>query len=203
MFEETVSSNTQDGSKEPSEDVRSDSNTPEQEDLQPDQSEAHIAALQEEIAALKEQLLRTLAEAENTRKRTFKEKEESVKYAVHGFARELLAVADNLSRALQTIDGKPIEVPEFSAFSEGVGMTERELLKVFEKHHITKITPKPGDAFDPNMHQAMFEVETDLHPAGAIAEVMQNGYSIYERLLRPALVGVAKSSQSSHVDKSI
>lgn len=203
MFEETVSSNTHDGSKDPAEDVRSDSNTSEQESSESHNSDAQITALQDEIAALKEQLLRTLAEAENTRKRTFKEKEESVKYAVHGFARELLAVADNLSRALQTIEGKSIEVPEFAAFAEGVGMTERELLKVFEKHHISKIAPNPGDAFDPNMHQAMFEVETNLHPAGSIAEVMQDGYSIYDRLLRPALVGVAKYSQSSHVDQSI
>lgn len=203
MFEETVSSKPHDGSKEPAEDVRSDSKTSEQETSETITSDAQISTLQDEIAALKEQLLRTLAEAENTRKRTFKEKEESVKYAVHGFARELLAVADNLSRALQTLDGKSIEAPEFAAFAEGVGMTERELLKVFEKHHISKIAPKPGDVFDPNRHQAMFEVETDLHPAGSIAEVMQDGYAIYERLLRPALVGVAKSAQSSHVDQSI
>lgn len=166
---------------------------------------AQIEALQSEIASLKEQLLRTLAEAENTRKRTFKEKEESVKYAVHGFARELLAVADNLARALKTSDGKIFEAPEIAALVEGVGMTQRELHKIFEKHHIAAVAPKIGDPFDHNKHQAMFEVETDHYPAGSIAEVMQDGYTIYDRLLRPALVGVAKSkAQTPHsVDESV
>lgn len=209
MLQDFVSS-TFDGSKEetqktePTQDnTREESPLPEAETADTTENTALIE-LQAEVAALKEQLLRTLAEAENTRKRTFKEKEESVKYALHGFAHELLTVADNLTRALSAIEGKTFENSEIVSLIEGMNLTERELQKIFEKHHIKQVTPQSGDTFDHNLHQAMFEVDTDQYPAGSIATVMQNGYVIHDRLLRPALVGVAKaSSNDQHIDQKI
>lgn len=209
MLQDFVSS-TFDGSKEDTQNTESTQDNTSEESPLPDAETADVTentamiALQTEVATLKEQLLRTLAEAENTRKRTFKEKEESVKYALHGFARELLTVADNLTRALSVVEGKTFENSEIVSLIEGMNLTERELQKIFEKHHIKQVTPQPGDAFDHNLHQAMFEVDTDQYPVGSIATVMQNGYVIYDRLLRPALVGVAKASANDqHIDQKI
>jgi molecular chaperone GrpE len=152
------------------------------------------AELEAELAATKERLLRALADAENLRRRTTREVEEAHKYAITGFARELLEVADNLSRALASI---PVRARDEIGFvknlAEGVAMTEKTLLASFERHQIAKVTPRPGDKFDHNRHQAMFEVETEEYAPGTIAQVMQPGYVIADRLLRPALVGVAKT----------
>ncbi len=148
----------------------------------------------EEHQELKDRLLRTLAEMENLRRRTQREVEDARKFAVTGFARDLLEVSDNLSRALASV---PQEARQQSDFMKnlvlGVEMTERSLQSAFEKHQVRRVEPQKGEKFDHKLHQAMFEVPTDDLPAGAIAEVIQGGYVIADRLLRPALVGVAKA----------
>lgn len=153
------------------------------------------AALEAEVAELKDRLLRTLAEMENMRRRTQRDIDDARRYAVTGFARDLLEVADSLGRALQTIPERAREEVEFIRnLADGVAMTERALLNAFERHRIAKVEPRPGDRFDHNLHQAMFEVATDDQPPGTVAQVLQAGYTIGgDRLLRPAMVGVAKA----------
>jgi molecular chaperone GrpE len=149
----------------------------------------------EEAAELKERLLRALADMENLRRRTQREVEDARKFAVTGFARDLLEVADNLSRALASV---PPEAREQSEFMKnlvlGVEMTGRSLQGAFEKHQVRRIEPQKGEKFDHNLHQAMFEVPTAEQAPGTIAQVVQGGYVIADRLLRPALVGVAKAA---------
>jgi molecular chaperone GrpE len=155
---------------------------------------AEAAPTAEEHQELKDRLLRTLAEMENLRRRTQREVEDARKFAVTGFARDLLEVGDNLSRALASV---PQEARQQSDFMKnlvlGVEMTERSLQSAFEKHQVRRVEPQKGEKFDHKLHQAMFEVPTGDLPAGAIAEVIQGGYVIADRLLRPALVGVAKA----------
>jgi molecular chaperone GrpE len=160
--------------------------------------EAKIAALVEQLAResadYKDKMLRALAEAENMRKRSERSVADARDYAISGFARDVLAVADNMHRALGAIgpelrngaDG-PVK-----ALVEGVDLIERELLKVLDKHGVRKFEPATGEKFDPNFHQAMFEVPDPSLTAGTVAQVMQAGYKIGERVLRPAMVGVAK-----------
>ncbi len=147
-----------------------------------------------EVAELKDRVLRTLAEMENLRRRTQREVEEARKFAVTGFARDLLEVGDNLGRALASV---PPEAREGSEFMKnlvlGVEMTQRSLLSAFEKHQVRRVEPQRGERFDHNLHQAMFEVPSAELAPGTVAEVVQAGYVIADRLLRPALVGVAKA----------
>ncbi|WP_181706347.1 nucleotide exchange factor GrpE [Chthonobacter rhizosphaerae] len=152
-----------------------------------------VAALEAEVAGLKDQLLRTLAEMENLRRRTEREVADTRSYAVAGFARDMLQVGDNLSRALQVLpaDARDGASPAVIALLEGVEMTERELLKAFEKHGVRKIDPV-GEKFDPNFHQAMFEVPNPEVPNGTVVQVVQSGFVIGERVLRPAMVGVGR-----------
>ena len=151
------------------------------------------AALAREVADLKDRLLRTLAEMENLRRRTEREVADSRQYAVSSFARDLLGVADNMQRALGTLnaDFSDQADPVIKSHIEGVELTERELLKVMEKHGIRKFDPQ-GHKFDPNLHQAMMQVPDPSVPDGTVVQVMQPGYMIGERVLRPALVGVSK-----------
>jgi molecular chaperone GrpE len=138
-------------------------------------------------------MLRALAEMENLRRRSAREIEEARKYAITGFARELLEVDDNLSRALESIPQRAAdEIGFVKTLAEGVGLTQKALAACFERHQIAKIVPGIGERFDHNRHQAMFEVESD-QPPGTVAQVLQPGYVIADRLLRPALVGVAKA----------
>ena len=149
----------------------------------------------EEMAEMKDRLLRTLAEMENLRARTAREIEDARKYAITGFARDVLEVADNLGRALASVPAGAREGDEaVRNLMLGVEMTERSLQGVMEKQRVRRIAPQKGDKFDPNLHQAMFEVPTAELPPGTVAEVMQAGYVLADRLLRPALVGVAKSA---------
>lgn len=152
-------------------------------------------ALRAEVTDLKEKLLRTLAEMENLRRRTEREVADARTYGIAGFARDVLAVADNMHRALETIDPALREQadPKLKALIEGVELTERELLKSLEKNGVRKFSPQ-GEKFDPNFHQAMYEVPTTDVPPGHVAQVIQAGYMIGERVLRPALVGVAKAA---------
>jgi molecular chaperone GrpE len=151
-------------------------------------------ALAREAAELKDKLLRTLAEMENLRRRTEREVAESRIYGVASFARDILAIADNMARALQTLRAEVKEKADagVKALLDGVELTERELLKVLEKHGVRKFEPQPREKFDPNLHQAMYEVPDPALPAGTVAQVVQSGYMIGDRMLRPALVAVAK-----------
>jgi molecular chaperone GrpE len=159
-----------------------------------DERDEEIIVLKEEAAALKDRLLRLAAEMENLRKRTEREKAEATLYAASNFARDLLSVADNLSRALQAL---PSDERDSAGEIEknliaGVEVTERELLNVFQRHGIRRIEAV-GQKFDPNFHQAMFEVPTNEKPPGTVMQELQSGYAVGERCLRPSLVGVAKA----------
>jgi molecular chaperone GrpE len=168
-------------------DATAPENTP--AEAAPDQT----AALAKEAADLKDRLLRTLAEMENLRRRTEREVADARVYGVTNFARDILAVADNMERAMKALDDEIREKADagVKALLDGVELTERELIKVMEKHGVRKIEPQ-GQKFDPNIHQAMFELPDPSVPAGTVVQVMQPGYTIGERVLRPALVGVAK-----------
>ncbi len=155
-----------------------------------------LAEAQREAAEFKDKLLRTLAEMENLRKRTEREVADARLYGHAGFAREVLAVADNMHRALEAIGPELREHADakVKALIEGVELTERELLKALEKHGVKKFSPA-GEKFDPNVHQAMFELESAEAPPGHVAQVIQAGYMIGDRVLRPALVAVAKAAK--------
>src|ERR1700675_1732628 len=157
-----------------------------------------VTAALEAAAEFKDRLLRTLAEMENLRKRTEREIADARVYGVAGFARDVLAVADNMHRALGTVGAAEREQadPKIKALIEGVELTERELMKVLEKYGVTKFSPE-GEKFDPNVHQAMYEVENAELPPGHVAQVIQAGYMLGDRVLRPALVAVVKAAPKS------
>ena len=153
---------------------------------------ADLDALLAENAELRDRLLRAMADMENLRRRTEREKTDTARYAISNFARDVLTVGDNLKR---TVDHVPAEAaaadPALKSFLEGVELTERELLNVLERHGVTRIEPL-GQRFDPNCHQAMYEVPDPSVPEGTVVDVMQSGYTIGDRCLRPALVAVSK-----------
>ena len=155
--------------------------------------EERVAALEAELADTKDRLLRALAETENVRRRAQREREDTQRYAVSGFARDLLATADNLRRALDSVPEAEIKDARTRSLLDGVAATERELLSVFERHGLRRIDPK-GERFDHNFHQAVFEAERPDTAAGTVIEVLQPGYVLHDRLLRPAMVGVAKTA---------
>jgi molecular chaperone GrpE len=152
-----------------------------------------VEALAREAAEYKDKLLRTLAEMENLRRRTEREIADARHYGISSFARDILAVADNMDRALQALDADLREKADTAtkALLDGVELTERELLKVLEKHGVKRFEPI-GERFDPNLHQAMYEVPDASVPSGQVVQVVQAGYKIADRILRPALVAVAK-----------
>jgi molecular chaperone GrpE len=156
---------------------------------------AELASLKEEVAASKDRLLRLAAEMENLRKRTEREKAEATLYAASNFARDLLGVADSLSRALAAVPAEERAIIDdvMKKFLDGIELTERELMSVFQRHNIKKLETV-GQKFDPNFHQAMFEVPTAEKPPGTVMQEVQSGYAVGERCLRPALVGVAKAA---------
>ena len=146
-------------------------------------------ALKAEVASLKEQVLRIAAEAENTKRRAEREANDARAYAIQKFARDLLGVADNLTRALAAHPQSPD--PALKNFIVGVEMTEKELQAAFERNGLKKVDPPKGAKFDPNLHQAMMEQPaSDVEP-GAVIQVMQAGYELMGRIVRPALVVVA------------
>jgi molecular chaperone GrpE len=162
--------------------------------VMPDDPEpGSVELLQKEVAEARDRMLRTLAEMENLRKRTAKEVADSKLYGVTGFARDVLDIADNLQRALDAVpaEARATADPGLTSLIEGVELTERSLLNALEKHGVKKFDPQ-GQKFDPNFQQAMYEVPDASVPAGTVVQVMQAGYTIGERVLRPALVGVAK-----------
>ena len=150
------------------------------------------AALAKEVADYKDKLLRSLADMENLRRRTDREVADARVYGVSSLARDIAGVADNMRRALAAVGESAIAIEgPAKPLVEGVELIERELLKVLEKHGVKKFDPK-GVKFDPNLHQAIFEVFDANVAPGSIAQVIQPGYMIGERVLRPALVGVSK-----------
>jgi molecular chaperone GrpE len=159
-----------------------------------DPRDEEIAGLHEETANLKDRLLRLAAEMENLRKRTEREKAEATLYAATNFARDLLSVADNLGRAVQAVseDDRTRADEHTKNLISGVEVVERELNQVFQRHGIRKIEAV-GAKFDPNMHQAIFEVPTAEKPPGIVMQELQSGYAVGERCLRPAMVGVSKA----------
>lgn len=152
-----------------------------------------LDVLQAENSDLKDRLLRTMAEMENLRRRTEKEIKDTRSYAVSGFARDMLSVSDNLRRALDSLsdDARAEASDTIKSLIEGVEMTERDLLSQLEKNGVKKLEPE-GQKFDPNFHQAMFEVPNPQVPNNTVVQVVQAGYAIGERVLRPAMVGVSK-----------
>jgi len=152
-----------------------------------------IEALNAENSQLKDRVLRTLAEMENLRRRTEREVADARSYGVTSFARDILTVVDNLARALEHL---PAEVraaadPQIKSVIEGVELTARELEAVLGRHGVKKLDPK-GQKFDPNFHQAIFEAPDETLPAGTVSQVVQTGWTIGDRVLRPAMVGVSK-----------
>jgi molecular chaperone GrpE len=155
---------------------------------------ADAAALAEETKELKDKLLRAMAETENLRRRFEREREDTAKYAVSNFAKELVTVADNLRRALESVGEEAKANDAVKGLTEGVEATERAMLAAFERFGVKRVDPF-GQRFDPNLHQAMAQIDSD-QPAGTVVQVMQPGYVIHGRLLRAAMVIVAKAKPS-------
>jgi molecular chaperone GrpE len=160
-------------------------------DAAPATPEERIAALEKELAESQERVLRALAETENTRRRAQRERIDAERYGFAKFAGDLLSVADNLRRALDSLPEAEAKDDRTRSLLAGVAATERELLAAFERHALKRIDPK-GERFDHNFHQAVFEIENSGQPPGTVVQVLQPGYVVHDRLLRPAMVGVAK-----------
>jgi molecular chaperone GrpE len=184
------------------------------ENPMPDDGEAQapilddqLAKTEAELAETKDRLLRTLAESENQRRRMQREAEKDLRYASEPLAKDLLDVGDNLRRALSSIDPATVQDERIKSLLEGVAATERSLLAAFERNNLKRIDPAPGERFDFNLHQAMFEVENSGQPPGSIVQVLQAGYQLHDRLLRAAMVGVAKGEaapkDTPHVDQTV
>ncbi len=160
-----------------------------------DPEETPSETLVKEAAEAKDKMLRTLADMENLRKRTQREVADARTYGIAGFARDILDIADNLQRALDAVppETKASADAGLKSLIEGVELTERSLHKTLEKHGVNKLDPV-GEKFDPNLHQAMYEVPDSSVAPGTVVQVVQTGYTIGERVLRPALVAVSKNT---------
>ncbi len=156
------------------------------------------------VEEMRDRLMRALADAENTRRRAEREKEDAYKYANTRFARDLLSVADNFRRALDSVDAeaKAAGGEALQNLLDGIAITERELLNAFEKHNVKQVAPAIGDKFDPNVHQAIAEVPGTGQANGTVYQVTQVGYLIDDRLLRPAMVIVARGGSAPSRDDS-
>ena len=167
-------------------------------EAQENSAEQRIAELEKQLAEMKDRALREMADAENTRRRAQKE---TSKYAVANFAKEMLGIADNFRRALDAAPNENTD-PAVKNLIAGIDATERQFQATLDRFGIKKVSPL-GQPFDPNFHQVMLEIETADQPAGTVVQVLQAGYMIHDRLLREALVAVAKGGTSApHVDKS-
>jgi len=160
-------------------------------------------ALRAEVAELKDRLLRAAADMENLRKRTEREIADTRSYAIAGFARDMLTATDSLSRALAVLPAEARETGDAATKSliEGIEMTEREMQRLLAKHGVTPIEAE-GQKFDPHKHQAMFEVPDPSRPEGTVVQVVQTGFAIGDRVLRPAMVGVAKGGAKPGAEKA-
>lgn len=158
-----------------------------------------LSRLMAENEELKDRALRLAAEMENLRRRTARDVQDARTYAVANFARDMLSVSDNLQRALNAVPADALESGELKSLVEGVEMTERSMLSALERHGVKKLAPE-GERFDPNFHQAMFEVPDASVPSGTVVQVVQPGYSIGDRVLRPAMVGVSRGGPKVAAD---
>ncbi|HEY4547375.1 MAG TPA: nucleotide exchange factor GrpE [Pedomonas sp.] len=184
MTQENVQSETQ------------DENNAAAEAVAPQAQEDELAAAQAEAASLKDQLLRQMAETENVRRRLEREKQDAGAYAVTSFARDILAVADNLRRALDAVPEAARADQAVANVITGIEMTEREVFNIFNKYGIAQVEAL-GQKLDPNKHQAMLEIPTNDAEPGTVVQVLQTGFVIKGRLLRPALVAVAKAADAA------
>ncbi len=187
-----------------SHDTMQDKTAPSQETAaqQPvEKDEGILAGVQEELNKTRDQLLRALADAENTRRRAVKEREDAGKYAVSSFAKDLLDFSDNVRRAIEAVpdDLKNGSDDRIKNLIAGLAAMEQQMLRTFEKHGIKKLNPM-NEVFDPNFHEVIFEAPDTGKPGGVIIQVAEPGYTLHGRLLRPARVGVAKGDGSGRVD---
>jgi len=187
-------------------DVNPENDTPEEastDSSADDKQDDMLARLVAENTDLKDRLLRAVAETENLRRRTDREKADAANYAITSFARDLLGVGDNLRRALDSIPADADLGEHARTLVDGIKMTERDLINMLERHNIKRIDPM-GEKFNHDRHQALFEVPDTGEEDGTIVQVMQTGYIIKDRLLRPAMVGVARGGKETapagHVD---
>ena len=209
MSKNKVSSNT--NNKETNsleEDVKIDSETY-TEEKKVDENEIEDISIEEtvenkniEIQELKDQLLRSLAEGENLRKRTLKEIADAKKYSHISFVRDLVSSVDNFQRAMEALPEDKSQLSEpIKNLIIGLEIVEKEMVNCFEKHNISQISPL-GEKFDYNFHQAMFEVPTNEQESGYVVEVSQKGYLLYDRLVRPAMVGISKKPEEETEEKT-
>lgn len=162
---------------------------------------ARIKVLEAEMAEMKDRAMRALADAENTKRRALKDRDDAAKYAVSSFAKDLLDFSDNFNRALSAIPAEMHEDERVSSIITGLEAMDAQLLKTFDKHGIKKIEPL-DEPFNPNFHEVMFEAPVPGKPGGLVIQVVEAGYILNDRLLRAAKVGVSKSDSSNHqVDK--
>ncbi|MET0295464.1 MAG: nucleotide exchange factor GrpE [Phenylobacterium sp.] len=171
-----------------------DETTPAEDNIEPFPTEGaddELEQLRAENQTLKDQALRYAAEAENTRRRAEREANDARAYAIQKLARDLLGAADNLARAMAAAPGDGAEPTAVKNFVVGVEMTEKELQSAFERNGLKKVDPKRGEKFDPHLHQAMMEQPADDVPGGTVLQVMQAGYELFGRIVRPAMVIVA------------
>jgi molecular chaperone GrpE len=161
------------------------------------QGDNPVAQQESEVASLKDRLLRALAEVENVRRRAERDVSDARQFAISNFARDMISVADNLQRAVSSVpQGAADSAGALKTLVEGVGLTEKEMLRSFERHGVKKLDPV-GERFDPNYHEAMFEVPDAKTPAGHVTQVISPGYAIGTRALRPAKVGVSSGTGPS------
>lgn len=161
-----------------------------------------IAELEAEVTTLREDLLRQVAEVENIRKRSQRDREDASKYAISNFARALLPVADHLRRAIDAVTEDQRADSQFQNFLTGIEATERELLRACEAMGISPVTPGE-EIFDPNLHEVMYEIDNTGKPAGTVIHVIEPGYRIHDRLLRPARVAVAKGDSAEAAQQTL
>ena len=177
---------------EPSEDLAEKAPEEAVEETAEEAVENSAPTAEERLADVNDQLLRSLAELENTRKRAARDRSEALKFGAMSFARDMLGVVDNLQRALKVMQELGDDMPDATrSLLEGVAATERDLLAALARHKVTPLTPM-GEKFDPNLHEAMFEAPGTGQASGTIIEIVEAGYMMEERLLRPAKVGIAK-----------
>jgi molecular chaperone GrpE len=173
---------------------------PDAEEKEPEPEPEPEASPEEQIVALNDRLLRVVAEMENFRRRAERERQDTAKFAITGFARDCLTVLDNLRRGLDSVSAdERAAVKPLETLAAGMELTERELITTLERHGIEKIDPL-GEPFDYHRHQAMFEIEDENQPAGTVVQVAQVGYMLHDRLLRAAMVGVAKGGPKPGTD---
>ena len=176
--------------------------TTDQSKIEDENNTASILDLEEKVLVLKDQLMRSLADGENLRKRTLKDIENSKKYSHISFVKDLVTSVDNFQRALKAVPEDKSSLPEpIKNLIVGLEIVEKEILVTLEKHNVKLIDPM-GKKFDYNLHQAMFEVPTNEEEPGKVVEVSQKGYVLHDRLVRPAMVGISKKIDENPSDQN-